>query len=241
MSTRAKSRILKSFSSTAAQSIFTQATSTITTNNVFPIFNGNPNIAGSGGAFTLAFSSNANLTANNDDGGGNGNSEIYFATYNGAAIVAGSVRQVTKTKNNTTTQASTVVFTAGRRLSRDGRWIVFASLAEDPKANSATNKDFFAAFVYDSLSDTFAQVGPRSTSLLEITVTHFPGFTDYTGTTSGNSRVQFSPELQKRRHVPGSRSGPHGNESRTRVAAIRDVAAGADNRSVHAINQHHIN
>jgi uncharacterized protein (TIGR03437 family) len=166
--------------------ILTQATNTITTNNAFPIFNENPNLAGSGGAFTLAFTSNANLAASNDDGGGNGNAEVYVATYNGAAIVNGSVRQVTRTRNNTTTQQGAVVFTTGRRLSRDGRWIALESLAENPTANSTTNTSFLATFVCDLLSNpaTCAQVGPRALTAPG-DVTHFPGFTDYTGTSPG--------------------------------------------------------
>src|SRR6185436_21156999 len=73
-------------------STFTQVTNTRTTNNLFPVFNENPNISGSGSAFTIAFYSNANiLTTNDDDNLGNGNGEIYMATYNGVGITAGSV------------------------------------------------------------------------------------------------------------------------------------------------------
>ena len=174
--------------------LFTQATNTITTNILFPVFNGNPNLAGSGGSFTLAFASSANLTANNDDGGGTGNGEVYVATYNGAAIVAGSVRQVTKTKNNTTTQQSAVVFTTGRRLSRDGRWIAMESLAENPTANATTNTDFLSTFVCDLLINpsTCAPVGPRALTAPG-DVNHFPGFTDYTGTSPGT--VVFTSAL----------------------------------------------
>src|SRR6185503_14963043 len=91
-------------------STFTQVTNTKTTNNLSPVFNENPNISGSGSAFTIAVYSNANITgSNDDDGAGHGNGEIYVATYNGVGINAGSVRQVTKTKNDPTTQQSAVV------------------------------------------------------------------------------------------------------------------------------------
>ena len=147
----------------------TQVTNTKTTSNLFPIFNENPCLAGSGSAFTLAFTSNANLTGNNDDGGGNGNAEIYLATYNGTTINSGSVRQITKTKNDTTTQQSAVVFGFGRRLSRDGRWIAFESLNDDPKANASPASAFLVSFVYDNISDTFTKIGPRG-----FDVGHYP-------------------------------------------------------------------
>ncbi|HEV2903971.1 MAG TPA: hypothetical protein VGW32_02940, partial [Pyrinomonadaceae bacterium] len=166
-------------------SIFTQATSTITTNNVFPVFNSNPNIAGSGGAFTLAFSSNANLATDNNYGGGNGNSEVFVATYNGAAIVGGSTRQITKTRD--TNQGVGVLFSVGRRLSRDGRWVAFETKAESPTANAATNTDFLVSFICDLESNptTCTQVGPRPLAAPGDVPFRFPGFTDYTGTTPG--------------------------------------------------------
>jgi uncharacterized protein (TIGR03437 family) len=163
----------------------TQVTNTKSSTNVFlpPVFNANPCIAGSGSAYTVAFVSNANITGNNDDGGGLNNAEVFSATYNGAAIVNGSMKQVTRTKNNTTTQQSSVVFGLGRRLSRDGRWIALESLADDPKANVPSTSQIAVTFVYDNLLDTFTQVGPRAPDLAE--VNHFPTFTNYSGTTPG--------------------------------------------------------
>src|SRR5207253_4851659 len=105
----------------------------------------------------------------------------YIANYNGVGVVSGSVRQVTKTKDSTTAPASAVVFTYGRRLSRDGRWIAFESSATDPKANSSTNT-FLVSFVYDILSDSFTQVGPRAAAVPG-DVTHYPTFTAYPGIT----------------------------------------------------------
>ena len=165
-------------------STFVQVTNTRTTNNLFPIFNENPNISGSGSAYTIAFYSNADiLGTNNDDNLGNGNGEIYMATYNGVGINAGSVRQITKTKNNTTTQQSAVVFGYGRRLSRDGRWVAFETLSDDPKANTASTNTSLVTSVYDNLSDTFALIGPRN-----FDVGHFPT----TVVTSSGSFVIFS-------------------------------------------------
>jgi len=65
-------------------------------------------------------------------------------------------------------------------LSRDGRWIAFESLADDPKANTAPTSPFLVSFVYDALLDVFTMVGPRP---LGADVGHFPTFTNYTGTT----------------------------------------------------------
>ncbi len=217
--------------------LFTQATSTVTTNNLFPVFNGNPNIAGSGGAFTLAFTSTANLTANNDDGGGIGNGEIYVATYNGAAIVAGSLRQVTKTKNDTTTQLSAVVFRYGRRLSRDGRWIAFESRATDPKANSSTNSAFMAAFVYDNLSDTFAPVGPRALADPG-DVFQFPTFTDYTGTSPGTVIFTSALNFKTDGTFPSVDQDSTGLNSARTSQIFCNIAARGHDRPIYEINQH---
>src|SRR5207249_4314096 len=107
---------------------FTQVTNTVTTSFNNEIFSSNPNFSGDGSV--VSFISNANLTANNDDGGGLSNGEIYVANYNGAAGTVSSVRQVTKTKNGLPVPSPSVspdptasanLFTFGRRMSRDGR------------------------------------------------------------------------------------------------------------------------
>src|SRR5258708_2137745 len=156
--------------------IFTQVTNTVTTSIGNPIFNENPSLAGSGSSYVLAFISNANLTGTNDDDGqGNGNAEDYVATYNGAAV--SSLKQVTKTKDNLTTGATSNVFSIGRRVSRDGKWLLLESLASDPKANG-TNTLFYVPFIYDIVNDAFAQVGTRALTIPG-DIAHFPTFTDY--------------------------------------------------------------
>lgn len=141
---------------------------------IYTIFNGNPSLSSSGSL--VAFASNANLSGdNNDDGQGNGNGEIYLANYNGATF--SNIRQVTKTKADAT-QATVNLFSPGRRLSRDGSLVALESLAEDPKANSATNKPFLAMFVYDVTANTFVQIGLRATGSPG-DIIHFPTFTDY--------------------------------------------------------------
>jgi uncharacterized protein (TIGR03437 family) len=175
-----------------------QVTNTKWTNPRLPaIFNENPCLAGSGSAYTLAFTSNADLIPpTNDDGGGLNNAEVFTATYNGATIVNNSLKQVTKTKNDTVTQQGAVAFTLGRRLSRDGRWIGFESLATDPKANATATSQFLVTFVYDTVTDSFTQVGPRAVDGPD--VGHFPTFTNYSGTTPGavvfTSRLNFKSD-----------------------------------------------
>jgi uncharacterized protein (TIGR03437 family) len=154
-------------------SSFTQVTNTKTASINNPIFSSNPCLSSNGSV--LAFISNANLTANNDDG----NAEIYIK--DGAGL-----RQVTKTKNDTTTGATATIFGFGRRLSRDGNFVGLDSTATDPKAN-AVGSTIAAPFVYNVSADTFAQVGPRAVSGLDIF--HFPTFTDYDGALSPKSVV----------------------------------------------------
>ena len=160
---------------------FTQVTNTKTASLNNPIFGSNPCLSSNGSV--LAFVSNANLTANNDDL----NAEVYLANFNSATGVVSGLRQVTKTKNDATTGATATIFSSGRRLSRDGNFIAFESTAADPKANAAPTQ-FAAAFVYNVQADTFAQLGPRA---LQIPgdVFHFPTFTDYNGALSPGAVV----------------------------------------------------
>jgi uncharacterized protein (TIGR03437 family) len=162
---------------------FIQATNTKSTSLKKPIFNSNPSLSSNGSV--LAFVSNANLTANNDDG----NAEIYLANFSGSAI--SGLRQVTKTKDAVDSSgnviATTTFFSFGRRLSRDGRFLAFETLAADPAANAAPTA-FSAAFVYDVTAGTFAQLGPRPLSAPG-DIFHFPTFTDYDGALNPKSVV----------------------------------------------------
>src|SRR5207244_9029972 len=125
---------------------------------VYSVFNGNPSLSADGSV--VAFISNANLVGNNDDGNGRGNAEIYVANFDGSVL--SNIRQATRTKTDATA-ASVNVFSPGRRLSRDGTMLAFESLAEDPKANSATNKSILDVFVYTIAFDNFHLISHRST------------------------------------------------------------------------------
>ncbi len=151
---------------TVAGSTFTQVTNTKTASLNNPIFSSNPCLSSDGSV--LAFVSNADLTSTNADG----NAEIYIK--DGAGL-----RQVTKTKNDATTGATATIFSFGRRLSRNGKFIAFESTAADPGANAAPTA-FSAAFVYDVTAGTFTQLGPRPLAVPG-DLFHFPTFTDYSG------------------------------------------------------------
>jgi len=149
----------------------------------FPRYQQNPSLSANGSV--VAFLSTANLAgSNNDDGSGHGNEEVYVADFTGSAV--SNFRQITKTKTETTggnAGTSMNLLSAGRRLSRDGKFVAYDSRAEDPSANSGTNNTFLAPFVSDvpstaSTNSTAHIVGPRAL-VFPGDVIHFPTFTDY--------------------------------------------------------------
>lgn len=149
---------------------FTQLTSTpisaTPTGPLNPIFNENPSLSGDGA--TIAFVSNANLfdvgasTGNNADN----NAEVYLARLNTPGGTPARIRQLTQT--TTATQNFAVnIFSPGRRLSRDGRFLAFESTANIGGDNVV--QPTTALFITDvsnpaAASFTFTQVGPRPTS-----------------------------------------------------------------------------
>ncbi len=161
-------------------------------------FQQNPSLSADG--FKVAFLSSANLAtpgANDDDGAGHGNAEIYLADFNGSTV--SNFRQVTRTKKDgpdaPSTPAQTInSFHFGRRLSRDGSMIALTSRASDPAANTTANQPFPAIFVYFVGIDDFVQVGARA---INGDVLQFPTFTDYNGTLTPSS-VVFASALNFR-------------------------------------------
>jgi uncharacterized protein (TIGR03437 family) len=130
----------------------------------------------------VSFASSANLAANNADL----NAEIFIADFSGSAI--SNIRQVTRTLNGAN---NTNVLSPGRRLSRDGGFIAFESLATDPKANTAPgNSAILGVFVYTLATDSFVEIGPRATIFSDIT--HFPTFTDYNSSLTPGSVIYTS-------------------------------------------------
>ena len=149
----------------------TQVTNTTGT-ILAPVFNENPSI--SGGGSKVAFISNANISVGGSSSNADGNAEIYLANVDPSTGATTVTRQVTKTKTDAT-GVTVNVLSFGNRLSRDGNFIAFESLADDPKADGSI-KLVYVTFVYDVSLDTFSQVGPRSTTG---DILHFPTFTDY--------------------------------------------------------------
>jgi uncharacterized protein (TIGR03437 family) len=155
----------------------------------FAAFQQNPSLSADGSV--VAFSSSANLASDNDDTGHtNGNAEVFVANFNGSAV--GNFRQLTKTKVET--NGSTVnLLNAGRRLSRDGKFVAYESRAEDPIANNGTNNSFFATFASDvptssTTNPTPKMVGPRAL-VFPGDVVHFPTFGDYDSALAPHSIV----------------------------------------------------
>ncbi len=165
---------------------------------LFSEFQSNPSMSANGSV--IAFISNANLPiagasggANNDDGNGHGNAEIYVFDFNGSS--ASNFRQATRTKSNTSgvnLGATVNVFSPGRRLSRDGTMLAFESLADDPKADTtATNQPFLAVFVYNIGLNKFDIVGKRAVGFPG-DVIHFPTFTDYNASLAPSTVIYAS-------------------------------------------------
>lgn len=173
--------------------IFTYIRSTSTLNQVTktsrgsitkPIYSKNPTISGSG--TRVAFASTGDgpivgMTAGDNPAVSSWNEEVFYTDLIDGKPVAGSAKQITKT-TPTNPGDSVNIFSYGRRMSRDGRFIAFDSFA-DLEGNSAT-KSSFALYYYDTQPGTvgFHQVGPRSDADSAANggdVLHYPGFTDY--------------------------------------------------------------
>lgn len=155
---------------------FTQATQTQdATPGVGLVFQASPSLSGDGSV--VSFISTANLATSNTDA----NAEIFLANFSGGAV--SNIRQVTRTQNNV---FNTNVLSTGRRLSRNGAFIAFESLANDPKANVASTNNILGLFVYTVATDTFNLVGTRPPIA---DIGKFPMFTDYDSSLNPSSLV----------------------------------------------------
>ena len=157
------------------------------------VFQSNPSISSNGSV--VAFLSSANLAGSNNDANGAGNAEVYVADFSGAALT--NIRQVTRTKTNATTPVNVNIWSPGRRLSRDGGYLAFESLANDPKANSDSNNAYLGLFVYTVATDTFTLIGTRPTTGFP-DIGRFPTFTDYQAGTLIPSSLVFVSALNFR-------------------------------------------
>jgi hypothetical protein len=145
----------------------------------YPAVQQNPSLSANGNV--VAFLSSGNLAGANDDyGHTNGNAEVYAADFTGSGLT--NVRQITKTKAETSGAiAGTTLnlFSAGRRLSRDGKFVAYQSRAEDPVANTGTNNNFLAVFVSDVPASSATAPTPKRIGPRDLDVINFPTFTDY--------------------------------------------------------------
>lgn len=164
-----------------------------------PINNDFPSISGDG--TRIAFFSNANNpvsptgTGNNTDG----NSEIFYLNVNlTASPVTVSPVQVTNTVESNNALVVNIL-TAGRRISRDGKFIAFESASSAPLGSGTTQTtegfENYALFVYEptpltpvgqtQLPPRAFQVGRRTfedTAVFGGDVLRGAAFTDYAGT-----------------------------------------------------------
>lgn len=191
----------------AGTNTFAQGTNTqdlFITPRTFPRIQANPTLSFNGNV--VAFISTADLVGSNNDVNGHGNEEVYVADFTGSGLA--NIRQITKTKTETSgpnADITTNLFSPGRRMSRDGKFVAYESRAEDPVANNGTNKAFLAMFVSDvpataTTNPTPKIVGLRApdTSIVG-DVDHFPSFTDYDGSLSPQtlvfaSALNFKPD-----------------------------------------------
>jgi hypothetical protein len=160
------------------------------------IFNENPALSDNGAV--LAFVSNSNITSqNNDDGKGNGDSEIFIANYTGAAIA--NLKQITLTTQTSLTTPINI-FSRGRRVSRDGNYIAFESSSDAPKTGGTiADPNVYGTFVYSVSADTFTQVGPKAATGSGGDVRRYPVFTDYNASLAPGrllfvSALNFKPD-----------------------------------------------
>jgi uncharacterized protein (TIGR03437 family) len=149
----------------------TAMTQLTTTDLALNEFTTNPSLSGSGSV--LSFLSNANLSAGGTTNNADKNGEVYLGSYDTTTAAATVTRQVTRTTAPTSGLAVNFHF-PGRRLSRDGNFIAFESLA-DLSGNSA-NQSNTTVFIYNVAANSFTQVGPRATNT---SAPRFPTFTDY--------------------------------------------------------------
>jgi uncharacterized protein (TIGR03437 family) len=134
-------------------------------------FNENPSLSGDGSV--IAFISNANISAGGSTNNADGNGEIYLGSINTATGTGTVTRQATRT---TAPFAGIGInfLSPGRRLSRDGNFIAFESLAD--LSGTGANQSNTTVFIYNVSANSFTQVGPRGSNTSAL---RFPTFTDY--------------------------------------------------------------
>ncbi|HVF56282.1 MAG TPA: hypothetical protein VM934_09035 [Pyrinomonadaceae bacterium] len=154
------------------------------------IVNDNPSLSGNGSV--LAFISNADINSTEADTDKR-TGEIHLASFNGSLV--SNVRAVTRTppERRQGFEGTPVNFLSpGRRLSRDGNFVAFESLA-DLSASASTLKDTYGIYVYNVGANSFTQVINRVPADQRADIAlRFPTFT------GDSSRVVFASDLNLR-------------------------------------------
>lgn len=162
-----------------------QITQTTRGTIVDPIYNQNPSISGSG--TRVVFFSNADNPIRSMSGGSNTdrNVEIFYADLDGTGgTTAMSVKRQTTTTTRTNPGDLVNILDLGKRISRDGRYIVFDSFADLASEHSGANQPGFALFLFDAdaaPTAAFRRIGPRSNADATAAggdVPRYGGFTD---------------------------------------------------------------
>jgi hypothetical protein len=126
-----------------------------------PIYNVAPTISGSGSRVAFASSGNDPIIGSTEGENSDNNEEVFYVDLTAGAPIVNTGKQITAT---TQTNPGDLVnlWTYGRRMSRDGRYIAFDSYAD--LAGGGANQTSFALYVFDTTLTTgaFRQVGPRS-------------------------------------------------------------------------------
>jgi uncharacterized protein (TIGR03437 family) len=181
-------------STVPATGVFAQVTNT----TGLLTFNDNPNISGGttsnesaeAANSVLAFVSNSTTLSTEN---GDANEEIFIANFDGAQTTG--LTQATRTQRSNASNIVNVL-NPGPRISRDGRFLAFESVATSPTANTTTNEATRGLFVYVVPTNTFIQVGPRGlASASEEDVLRFPVFAGTGDTTQlvFTSALNFTP------------------------------------------------
>ena len=156
------------------------------------VYNANPSLSGDGA--TVAFISSAALPVSNAEATADqGNDEVYVANFNGTDMT--NLRQVTRTPNDTATGVLVNLFSFGRRISRNGNFLLFESRS-NLAANGTNNGNltaYLAVYLYNVGSSTVTQVGPRPTSGAG-DVARYPTFTGDSANIVFASALNFNPD-----------------------------------------------
>jgi uncharacterized protein (TIGR03437 family) len=174
-------------------------------------FNDNPSISGDtsldDGAedprSVIGFISNATVMRDLNDvtiatNNADGNGEVFVAAFNGAVT---TLTQATRTRRTNPNDLVNVL-NPGPRVSRDGRFLAFESVATDPEGDNTTNQAVRGLYVYVIATDTFIQIGPRGSAAdQEEDVLRFPVFTGTTNQLVFVSSLNFTPAGVR---VPGN-------------------------------------